>query len=218
MTKLFISHSSQDDAFVRDLRAALADHGQDGWIDSRELRGGDPLWTEIEKAIDAASAYAVVVSPKAFESKWVGKELPTDLLRNHIYKKACLQTFGAGQLTRRGRSGLGQSEIEHLDAALVGDLDVAGLQIAMHDPRLVRDVERVGNLPRVIDRLVDRDRSRGDTIGKRVARYQLEHEGRLTAALDHVVNRGDVGMIERGEGPRFALEADDRIPIGGNAG
>ena len=28
-----------------------------------------------------------------------GKELPTDPLRNHIYKKACLQTFGAGQLT-----------------------------------------------------------------------------------------------------------------------
>src|SRR5215211_6087940 len=75
MAKLFISHSSQDDAFVRDLRASLADHGQDGWVDSRELRGGDPLWTEIEKAIEAASAYAVVVSPDALQSKWVGKEL-----------------------------------------------------------------------------------------------------------------------------------------------
>lgn len=75
MNKLFISHSSQDDAFVRDLRAALADHGQDGWIDSRELRGGDPLWTEIQTAIEGASAYAVVISPDALQSKWVGKEL-----------------------------------------------------------------------------------------------------------------------------------------------
>jgi tetratricopeptide (TPR) repeat protein len=75
MTKLFISHSSQDDAFVRDLRAALTDHGQDGWIDSRELRGGDPLWPEIQKAIEAASAYAIVVSPAALQSDWVGKEL-----------------------------------------------------------------------------------------------------------------------------------------------
>jgi hypothetical protein len=58
MTCLFISHSSQDDAFVRELRAALADHGQAGWIDSRELRGGDPLWQEIQQAIEAASAYA----------------------------------------------------------------------------------------------------------------------------------------------------------------
>lgn len=75
MAKLFISHSSQDDAFVRELREALALHGQDGWIDSRELRGGDPLWPEIQKAIENASAYAIVVSPDAFQSKWVGKEL-----------------------------------------------------------------------------------------------------------------------------------------------
>jgi hypothetical protein len=80
MTKLFISHSSQDDAFVRDLRAALADHGQEGWIDSRELRGGDPLWPEIQQAIEAASAYAVVVSTDALQSKWVGKELRHALL------------------------------------------------------------------------------------------------------------------------------------------
>jgi len=31
--KLFISHSSKDDGFVRELREALALHGQDGWID-----------------------------------------------------------------------------------------------------------------------------------------------------------------------------------------
>src|SRR5262245_57832432 len=75
MTKLFISHSSQDDAFVRDLRATLADHGEDGWIDSRERRGRDPLCLEIQKAIDDASAYAVVISPDALQSKWVGREL-----------------------------------------------------------------------------------------------------------------------------------------------
>src|SRR6201988_4946100 len=75
MKNLFISHSSKDDDFVRDLRAALADHGNDVWIDSRELRGGDLLWPEIQKAIEAASAYAVVISPDAFQSDWVGDEL-----------------------------------------------------------------------------------------------------------------------------------------------
>ena len=75
MSKLFISHSSQDDAFVRELREALELHGQNGWIDSRELRGGDPLWSAIQKAIEAASAFAVVVSTHALESKWVGKEV-----------------------------------------------------------------------------------------------------------------------------------------------
>jgi hypothetical protein len=75
MARLFISHSSKDDGFVRDLRAALADYGQDVWIDSRELRGGDPLWPEIQRGIEAASAYAVLVSAEALQSTWVGKEL-----------------------------------------------------------------------------------------------------------------------------------------------
>ena len=75
MTRLFISHSAQDDGFVRDLRQMLADHGHAGWIDSRELRGGDPLWPEIQAAIDGASAFAVVVSRDSLQSKWVGKEL-----------------------------------------------------------------------------------------------------------------------------------------------
>jgi tetratricopeptide (TPR) repeat protein len=75
MSKVFVSHSSKDDAFVRELRESLAYHDQDAWIDSRELRGGDPLWPEIQAAIESASAYAVVVSPDALQSKWVGKEL-----------------------------------------------------------------------------------------------------------------------------------------------
>lgn len=75
MTKLFISHSSKDDGFVRELRQTLGNLGQDVWIDSRELRGGDPLWSAIETAIEEASAYAVVVSTDALQSNWVGKEL-----------------------------------------------------------------------------------------------------------------------------------------------
>lgn len=75
MSKLFISHSSQDDPFVHELQQALGNFDQNVWIDSRELRGGDPLWTEIQKGIDDASAYAVVISTDALQSKWVGKEL-----------------------------------------------------------------------------------------------------------------------------------------------
>ncbi len=75
MADLFISHSSADDGFVGALRAALAGHGQQGWIDSRELRGGDALSPAIKSAIERAAAFAVVVSPAALQSKWVGKEL-----------------------------------------------------------------------------------------------------------------------------------------------
>jgi hypothetical protein len=75
MNRLFISHSSHDDDFVREIRLALGDLRQDVWIDSRELRGGDLLCPEIKEAIEKASAYAVLVSVHAFQSDWVGEEL-----------------------------------------------------------------------------------------------------------------------------------------------
>lgn len=75
VAKLFLSHSTDDDAIVRDLRQALGDLGQDVWIDSRELRGGDALRPEIQRAIEEARAYAVLISPGSLQSSWVGKEL-----------------------------------------------------------------------------------------------------------------------------------------------
>jgi tetratricopeptide (TPR) repeat protein len=75
MVQLFLSHSSADDGFVRELREALADLGQPVWIDSRQLKGGDPLWSEITAAIEAAAGLAVLVSPASLQSRWVGKEV-----------------------------------------------------------------------------------------------------------------------------------------------
>jgi hypothetical protein len=74
-TKLFLSHSTHDDAIARALQRTLGDLGQDVWIDSRELRGGDPLSAEIRQAIEDAAGYAVVISPASLQSRWVGKEL-----------------------------------------------------------------------------------------------------------------------------------------------
>jgi tetratricopeptide (TPR) repeat protein len=75
VSKLFISHSSKDDDFVRALQQALGDHAVTAWIDSRELLPGGLLDPDLAKAIDEAAAYAVVVSPASLQSSWVGKEL-----------------------------------------------------------------------------------------------------------------------------------------------
>jgi len=75
VSKLFISHSSKDDDFVRALQQSLADHGVTAWIDSRELLPGGLLEPDIAKAIDESAAYTVVVSPASLQSRWVGKEL-----------------------------------------------------------------------------------------------------------------------------------------------
>ena len=75
MSDLFLSHSTRDDAFVRALQQALLLHGVSVWIDSRELSPNGLLEPEIIAAIDSAAAYAVLVSPDALQSRWVGKEL-----------------------------------------------------------------------------------------------------------------------------------------------
>jgi tetratricopeptide (TPR) repeat protein len=73
--KIFISHTTADDHFVTDLRKALENQGLDVWIDSQNLRGGDTLKTEIESAINDASAFIVVISEKVFRTRWVKKEV-----------------------------------------------------------------------------------------------------------------------------------------------
>jgi len=75
LAHLFLSHSTADDGFVRELREALADFGLEVWTDSRQLKGGDRLWSEVAAAIAGAEGLAVLVSPDAFQSAWVTKEL-----------------------------------------------------------------------------------------------------------------------------------------------
>ena len=72
---IFISHASADDEFVADLRKALEAHRLPVWVDSRNLRGGNKLVPEIEKAIEQARHVLVVLSPDTVNSPWVRREI-----------------------------------------------------------------------------------------------------------------------------------------------
>ena len=72
---IFISHASKDDEFVKKLREALEGQRLSVWVDSRNLRGGDKLAPEIDKAIEKARQVIVVFSPNTINSPWVRKEL-----------------------------------------------------------------------------------------------------------------------------------------------
>jgi tetratricopeptide (TPR) repeat protein len=76
---LFISHSSKDDAFVKELRRALESLGLSIWVDSREMAGGAKLQPEVERAIEAARSFLAVLSPNAVNSPWVRKEIEKGL-------------------------------------------------------------------------------------------------------------------------------------------
>jgi len=72
---IFISHSSEDDAFVKDLRIALEGLGLPVWVDSRKLRGGAKLAPEIREAIEQARQIIVVLSHNTINSSWVDREV-----------------------------------------------------------------------------------------------------------------------------------------------
>ncbi|HEY0171593.1 MAG TPA: tetratricopeptide repeat protein [Pyrinomonadaceae bacterium] len=76
---VFISHSSKDEPFVKELRRALEALGVTGWVDSRELRGGSKLEPEVERAIEGARSFLAVLSPNTVNSPWVRKEIQKSL-------------------------------------------------------------------------------------------------------------------------------------------
>jgi len=71
----FLSHSSGDDAIVRQMRIAPAELDTSLTIESRAFHGGDPLESTIRDAIASSSGVLVLVSPRAHQASWVGKEL-----------------------------------------------------------------------------------------------------------------------------------------------
>ena len=79
-------------------------------------------------------------------------------------------------VTSRGGNGLGQTEVEHLHTAIVGDHDVGRLQVTMDDAGFVRDIERLGDLRRVRDRLADRQRTSRNTSSERRSGDELEDQ------------------------------------------
>ena len=63
-----------------------------------------------------------------------------------------------------GSASLANPKSNTLDCAVVADLDVRGLQVAVNDPLVVRGFQRFGNLFRNGKRLIDRNRTSPDTL------------------------------------------------------
>ena len=76
----------------------------------------------------------------------------------------------------------------------------------MDDAALVRRFERLPDLLEDRERLARRHRAMGQSLGQRLARHELHLEERGVAHFLEPVQRGDVGMVERGKQPCLALE------------
>ena len=55
--------------------------------------------------------------------------------------------------------------------------------------------------------LIDRNRSAVDSLGQCLSRHKLQHQVVHIIALFNTMNRGDVGMIQRGKKASFTFES-----------
>jgi hypothetical protein len=136
--------------------------------------------------------------------------LPARLFRAHVRRRA-ENDSGVGRVhaqcrrhrhrarLRASRFGgvqhLRQPEVEHFHAAVRRHFDVGGLQIAMDDTPFVRRFQRLTDLPRDGERVVDHERPARDDVGERLALDQLENDCDHRVALFEAVDRSDVRVV-----------------------
>ena len=77
----------------------------------------------------------------------------------------------------------------------------------MDDPLRVRRVQRIAHLNPEVQKCFGLERSGSDKLLERLALQQLHRHERLALELTNVVNRADVGVVERGSRLGFAAEA-----------
>jgi hypothetical protein len=74
MVSVFLSHSSQDKPFVRELADELETGGEiKVWLDEREIDYGENAVLKMSEGLDA-DAVLLILSPDSAESNWVREE------------------------------------------------------------------------------------------------------------------------------------------------
>lgn len=89
IAKIFLSHSSNDNEFVRRLAKDLKLKGVPIWFDEWELKVGDSLNEKISEGIKESGWLAVILSKQSVKSQWVKKELNAaltkELEKRHVF-------------------------------------------------------------------------------------------------------------------------------------
>lgn len=80
MTKVFLSHSSQDEFFVERLARDLEASGLDVWLDRWSIQSGESIVSRISEGLSESDYLLVVLSAASVDSLWVRHELDTALM------------------------------------------------------------------------------------------------------------------------------------------
>ena len=79
---VFISHASADNAVVRPIVLRLQNEGLRVWFDESDIRDGQSIPSEIDKALDRSRGVVFCLSARALASKWVMAEVNTVRMRD----------------------------------------------------------------------------------------------------------------------------------------
>ena len=77
----------------------------------------------------------------------------------------------------------------------------------MHHSTLVRALQPLANFNPVFQNLLGRQRSLAQAIGQRLAFQTFHHQEVHAILMPHIVQRANVGMVQRRDGARLAIEA-----------
>jgi len=84
MTKekvVFISYNTADKSVAKEIAMFLVSEGINVWFDEWKISPGDSIVEEIQKGLENCSAFILIWSKNAAESKWVRKEVESALTR-----------------------------------------------------------------------------------------------------------------------------------------
>lgn len=76
----FLSHSSFDKPFIRQLAADLTANGIDVWLDEQRIRVGDSIPDKLAQGLAGSDYFLIAMSEHSAESAWVQKELNNALI------------------------------------------------------------------------------------------------------------------------------------------
>ena len=110
-----------------------------------------------------------------------------------------------------------QAEVEDLHLPVLQQEDVLRLQVPMDQASGVRGRQATGNLDRNLDRLARGNRTGVQAIAQRFALEELRDGEELSVVDAGIEDRQDVGVRERRDRLRLALEAGAPILIGRDA-
>ena len=113
--------------------------------------------------------------------------------------------------------GFAKSEVHQLGAGF-GQHDVRRFQVAMDNALLMRLLQSLRDFGANLKNLIKRQRVLCQAIGERLA-FEIFHDQEVGAVLGaDVVQRADIRVLQRRNGPRFALHALFQFGIGGEMG